>query len=627
MAHASAYRSFRIVRRLLALVTALAPAVAYGQGADVQTFQELRIERDAAPGTYLTFSPPTTAITPHTLLWPYDPPIANARLVAFGTGPYQLKWSVSTNYLIELQSSGQLNLRRSAGGVEGGIVGVPGYISNDFQGSRSNANQSADGDRSVIMGGRNNDANGSNSAIGGGFQNQTNQTQATVLGGQNNNGNGYRAAMLGGSGNTVSANTAVVVGGESNANSSNLGFIGGGSSNSSSGNTATIGGGVQNSNSSNLGTILGGYQNTMSGNNPVIFGGYQNSSSGERGAIGGGRMNSNPGGHGFIGGGESNSTNGTAPAVFGGFGNASNGSQSVSFGGYDNDITPNQGVITGGQLNRINGGERVVIGGGYSNTVSTNQATILGGSSSSVTSEYATTIGGQSMTNGGQNSLMLNGGTNAVSSSTSNIVFMNNMSVWISDNDASLNTLRFYEAYGTSGAYPGANTNYVGFNAPTATNGDVDNSYTLPDRIVTTFPRYLTIGSTPTPSATAATLTWDAPTTPHQYSVSAVTVNGTLVAPTNAAAANVNDDLLLRATSNQLPLNRRMTMANGATDGFVITVRVVSNSVLGTNGFQMYDADANLELAGDALLNENDTLTLVWDATSGVWIEVDRSAN
>ncbi|MCO6465825.1 MAG: hypothetical protein J5I53_04335 [Bradyrhizobiaceae bacterium] len=619
-------RTISSARLSSSLLVLLAAMMVGGYGVRAQEIndqirlQDFSIEANANPGSLITWRAPSTTITPYKLYWPSGGPIQGATLVAVrvAVDTFQMEWAFSSGNILELVSSANLNVRRVNTAVEGGIVGTPGYVSNDFQGSRTSSGQTATAGMAIVFGGAQNAVSGYEGTVAGGLSNAVSATQGNIVGGDDNAVSGYRGGILAGTDNSVSANQATLLGGDDNAVSGNMGFLGAGTNNAVSGNQSTSGGGNNNSVSSNMGVILGGIGNAASGNQATVLSGNDNAVSSDRGAIGGGSLNSISGAMGVLGAGYHNSVSGSNGSVMlGGAENTMSGQYSVLLGGYDNNISPNLGFIGGGQNNSINGGLPSNIVGGRDNNNSANYNIILGGANHQISSQY-NTLGGRAITISGQNNFMFNALNRAMSLSTSNIALLANLDVWIADNDNSVHDVRFYEAYNTSGSYPGANTNYVGFRAPTSTYDNQSQTYTLPDRIVTTANSVVTIASSPTPTANAATLTWSQPA---QYTVTTVNVTANNQA---IAAASVNDDELLRLNTNGIALNRRVTLANGATSGFVLAIRCVGAA---GNGITLLDADANLDLAGDAVLAPGDSIELVWDGTSNVWFETNRSDN
>ena len=146
---------------------------------------------------------------------------------------------------------------------DGTVVGgnARGTNAVDLQTSRSNANQVAAVDFSVISGGQNNRiVNESHGFIGGGSGNISQGKYAVVVGGQSNNvplGSGSHIVIAGGLSNNASSANSTVSGGQSNT--------------ASTGNYATVVGG-QNNLSSGAYSVTGGFSNVASSEGAVAFG-------------------------------------------------------------------------------------------------------------------------------------------------------------------------------------------------------------------------------------------------------------------------------------------------------------------------------------------------------------------
>ncbi len=401
-------------------------------------------------------------------------------------------------------------------------------------------------------------------------------------------------------GQTATANYSIIAGGSENTNSGQNSGILSGNLNSVASNESAIGGGVSNTiSSSGFRSFIGaGSTNTVSVNFSAVVGGQNNTVSG--------------GINEFIGGGQGNSVSVNYSAIGGGQSNSITGGQFLFIGGgSSNSASINNAVIGGGANNAVTGGQYGAILGGSSNTVTGNSASILGGVSNSVSGQYSAVVGGQNLTLTGAQSLGFSTGA-AMTVSTSNVFVVGNANIWLANNSGTASELRFYESQASSGAFPAATTNYVAFKAGTAMSND--NTYTLPTTIGTSG-QVLRVASSPAPTATTAQLDWVTISTPTVVT-QAIVADNTLV--TVAATTS-----FLRLDGNGVPANRTVTLANGTSDGQFLVIRAVA---FGANGVELQDA-GNLRLSGDVQLNNNDTITLIWDATSVVWIEVARRNN
>ncbi len=611
--------------RMIAVFPATLILLAFGrtlsaQTNDVITVQEIRIERNAQPGTYITLSPPTTAITPYTMIWPPTPPSSSGlALASTGTSsPYQLQWGVAAGLTIELVESTNGNLRRIGSLNEGGIVGTPGAYSNDFSGSRDNSSMTASGNYALIGGGEDNTASGNYSVVLGGQDNTASGLNSTVAGGANNVASGTGAAILGGTTNSSAGDYASIGGGGNNSISASgdYGFIGGGTNNVLSGMGGFIGGG-ENNNASGLYTVIGGgANNDATDTAAVVGGGSNNTASGRRSVVGGGDGNTASGILSFVGAGTGNLASGQGAAVGAGTSNTASGQYALVGGGASNTVGQNYGVIGGGQSNTVNTGTHSAVVGGASNSVTGSYSFIGGGQNNSIASDYSAIPGGQGMTlaSGSTGSFGWNATGTSMSISTPNVFVVANADIWLANNNSNQGELRLFEANSTTGSFPPANTNYVSIQAPSSTNGNLNNTYTLPDRVGSSG-QVLTIASGAT--TTAATLQWS--------SVISQNVNTVNVTADDQAitAAQMDGITYLRLNSDGTAGNRTVTLANGVVDGIRLVVRCVATA---GNGVELADA-GNLALNGTMTMGNQDAIVLMWDATNTLWVELSRSDN
>lgn len=591
----------------------------HAQTDGIQTFQGFRIERNDQPGAFITFLPPNSAITAYTLRWPPTPPTSGQALAVTGTGPYQLTWSSNVGVTIELVSSTNGNLRRVGSLNEGGIAGTPGNYSNDFQGSRANNSQTASGNYSLIGGGQNNTASGNYSLVLGGLGNTASGQYSLVAGGNGNTASGQGAAILGGNSNTNAGPNAAIGGGANNsiAAAGSGGFIGGGTNNQLSGANAFVGGGQDNNASGVYSVIGGGASNVASDTGAVVGGGSNNTASGRRSVVVGGANNTASGQRAFIGAGQNNLASGTNSVIGGGAGNTASGTNASVGGGNSNSAGGDYSFIGGGQSNTTSTGTHMAIGAGQSNSITGSFSFIGGGQNNSIASSNSTIPGGRNMTlaAGSDGSFGFNGGGGNMSISTANAFVIANSNLWLANNNNAARELRFYEAYNTAGAFPGATTNYVSFKAPAATNLNLNNTYTLPDRVGAAG-QVLRLSAA---TATTGTMEWvDGVTTIRTNTVNVTADNQAIT------AAQLDNMTYMRFNSDGLPVNRTITLPNGITNGYRLIIRCVA-AVAG-NGVELVNG-GNLSLNGGALLENLDTIMLVWDGTSNLWVELSRSNN
>ncbi|MCO6465824.1 MAG: hypothetical protein J5I53_04330 [Bradyrhizobiaceae bacterium] len=601
------------------LIAAASVGVVYGQTNSSQTFQEITIERNADPGVLITLSPPTSAITPYTVIWPATGPATTglALVTTNNTNPYQLGWQVPVSASIELVESTNGSLRRVPALNEGGIVGVPGSYSNDFSGSRDNASQTASGDYALIGGGMNNTASGDWSLVLGGEGNTSSGNYSAVVGGQANEASGAGSGILAGFSNQNAGQNAVIGGGEDNTITAagTAGFIGGGEDNSVSAANGFVGGGHNNSVTGANAAVGGGENNTACGEGAFVGGGSNNSACGQYAVVIGGNSNSSSGQYAFIGGGESNTSSGQSAAIGGGTSNTASGSWSVVGGGNTNANSQNYGFIGGGQNNTLSTGTHSALVGGSGNTITGTGSFIGAGQNNNIQSDYAAIPGGRNMAlaSGADGSFGFNSGSSNMSVSAPATAVFANADVWLANNDNTPRQLRFYEAYNTAGTFP-SSANYIAFQAPTSTNSNLNNTYTLPDRIGGSG-QVLRLASGAT--TTAGTLEWGEAMT-HSAGTVNVTADDQAI-----TAAQMDRVTFLRLSSNGTSANRTVTLANGVVGGLRLIIRCVAGA---GQGIELTDG-ANLELNGNATLGDGDTISLIWDDTSSVWVEIDRSDN
>lgn len=202
-------------------------------------------------------------------------------------------------------------------------------------------------------------------------------------------------------------------------------------------------------------------------------------------------------------GGTSNIANGTSSGVFAGNSNTATRSNTVILGGGSNSITgtADNASILAGSSNSNSGASASIIGGqnniidnsGYTAIISgqNNQITggsgtcvIVGGQSNVLTNALGSVIlGGRGFTAQNYNILGFNANINgtrniSIDAAVTNTAVFNNVDLWLSNNDNTPRTLRFYEQYNSAGVFPNG-TNYVAFRAPNSIATNV--TWTLPN--------------------------------------------------------------------------------------------------------------------------------------------------
>ncbi|MFN4903008.1 MAG: hypothetical protein ACK5HB_06695, partial [Ignavibacteria bacterium] len=382
----------------------------------------------------------------------------------------------------------------------------------DLQLNRTQANQVAKGDYSVISGGQSNriGVSGNSSVISGGSNNTITNMFSAISGGYYNYTSGAYSFIGGGSNDTTYDEYSVVVGGQGNTAGSKYNFIGSGYYNTITGDYSSIIGGLQNAVTNEYAVIGSGRQNKVTGNYGVVVGGWKNHNYGFGSILGGGVNNFINLSYSFIGGGYKDTVYANYAAISGGFGNIVKAQGYGGFigGGLSNMVSDSTATVAGGVNNQALG-RRSTVAGGISNTANNWYSTVTGGALNSALGEGSSVIGGVEMVleTSASNSFGFNG--NIIDNTTSlyarriNIsqprtgVF-NNVHLWLTNNDDTVRTLRFYEKYNAVGAFPNG-TNYVAFKAPNSIATDV--TYTLPAAAPTATGQVLS-------STTAGVLSW-----------------------------------------------------------------------------------------------------------------------
>jgi hypothetical protein len=100
----------------------------------------------------------------------------------------------------------------------------------------------------------------------------------------------------------------------------------------------------------------------------------------------------------------------------------------------------------------------------------------------------------------------------------------------------------------------------------------------------------------------------------------------TTVSATGATTAiTVGNRSFVVVTSDEVFSSRRLTLSDGLQDGQRLVILVLGSGGNSTFGARLETSDSNLRLSGDAGLEHNDTIELVWYSSN--WFELKRSAN
>ena len=311
----------------------------------------------------------------------------------------------------------------------------------DWQTSRTNANNVASAQNSVIVGGISNRDNGAYGALVGGNSNTVNASYGVVVGGNANSASG--------------GDYATIVSGKSNTAAGYYNFIGAGFTNSGTSSSAvTTQSGTMNattavtlsgSNASiKVGQYITGtsiatdtYVSAISGTSLTLSQAASGSSTSTlsfytpHGIVVGGGNNQATGSYSFIGGG---GDAGTAANR-----NVASGDWSVITGGFKNIASGLASCVLGGAKNTASGSYAVVAGGGIygGNTASGDGSFVAGGWANQATNQGATTIGGNNNFANGVNSSSFGGSYGSARGIDGNSVFAASVSPIASVNGVS----------------------------------------------------------------------------------------------------------------------------------------------------------------------------------------------
>lgn len=180
-----------------------------------------------------------------------------------------------------------------------------------------------------------------------------------------------------------------------------------------------------------------------SGNDATIAGGDANTASATWATVGGGVTNTASGFIATVGGGENNAASGIYDAT------VSGGASNTASGSY-------HATVSGGAGNTASGIEASTVSGGYANTASGSYSAIPGG-------EFLTLAGYDDF-----GFLSRNNATgNAMTIAANNTAVFGNTDLWLANNKGAASSIKFFEAYSNSGAFPNT-AKWVGFQAPAA---------------------------------------------------------------------------------------------------------------------------------------------------------------
>ena len=181
---------------------------------------------------------------------------------------------------------------------------------------------------------------------------------------------------------------------------------------------------------------------------------------------------------------ENQVASGMRSAIIGGQNNSVSGENSGIFGGATSIVSGISSAVLGGVLNTVSSTYYSVVVGGSTNVVDSAMCTIIGGYGNTIGSsgQYTTILGGVGLNLTGESSFGFNGNNSGlIKGMTVTAIrtgIFNNVDLWITNNDNTPRTLRFYEQYNSAGVFPNG-TNYVAFRAPNSIATNV--TWTLPN--------------------------------------------------------------------------------------------------------------------------------------------------
>lgn len=312
--------------------------------------------------------------------------------------------------------------------------------------------------------------------------------------------------------------------------------------------------------------------------------------------------------------GSNNTAAGTYSLSLGGLTNATSADYSTIVNGTANTVSGASSFVLVGSTNTVTGAGSGVIAGN-TNTVGGDGSLTLTGNSHSIVGANSVVLGGRSLTVNSGNTLIWSGSLSAFAVTAGNSAIFHNADVLLTNANSTASRLIFLEPNATA-TYPAAGANFAAFRAGVMS---ADNVYTLPT-VVGTVGQVLKITAV---AGTDATLEW-------QTDGGATGVQNVNVNADNQVIAVAAGTTYLRLTTNGAPGARTVTFAPavGVFDGQVIVVRVIA--VAPGNGVEFVDgggAPSEFQLSGNYLPQNDDTLTLVWDAATTTWLEVARRNN
>ncbi|MBC8125401.1 MAG: hypothetical protein H7X70_06670 [Candidatus Kapabacteria bacterium] len=344
--------------------------------------------------------------------------------------------------------------------------------------------------------------------------------------------------------------------------------------------------------------ILTGENNTASGDYSLTLGGSTNISSLA---------------YAIVGNGDQNTASGNYSAILTGTLNVASNSYSTILNGNSNLASGQGSLILMGSGNIVSGDLSAVVIG-RNNTIAGAGSVTLSGGGHSIVGDNSVVLGGRGVTVNSSNTLVWNGAMAAFAVTAGNTAFFHNADVILTNGNGASTRLMFLEPNAIL-TYPAAGANFAAFKAGVMA---ADNVYTLPTA-VGTVGQVLKIT---TVAGTDATTEW-------QNDLGGPVIQNFLVIGPAVIAINASVTYL-RITSIVGPGAAPVTFVPPAfySDGTILVVRIIGAAP--GNGVSFVDgagAPNEFQLSGNFLPQADDTITLVWDATTTTWLEVSRRNN
>jgi hypothetical protein len=349
---------------------------------------------------------------------------------------------------------------------------------------------------------------------------------------------------------------------------------------------------------------MGGDRNriTSTGENGFIGAGNRNLLNGTHGAIVAGQYDTVSGSYSFIGAGTYNSINSLYSFIGGGSMNTIDSSYGTLPGGSRNKVRASYATIGGGDSNVVlTSGKYSTISGGIYNATNNMYSTVSGGALNNALGEGSAVFGGVDikLDVNARNSFGFNGNkveyvgsatppgnyyTKGITISQPRTGVLNNVDLWLTNNDDTVRTLRFYEKYNQAGAFPNG-SNYVALKAPNSIASDV--TYTLPSSAPTSDGQMLVANA-------SGTMSWGA---------SIVRLSNVSVNPGNLSSNGGSETIVVNVTGavvgGTVQVSPRAELETGIIIGYarVSANDYVSIRFVNTTGSNVNPAAVNVDIS------------------------------